>query len=110
MEANNNSKLHLNFAGSKKIFEVPLNYVGDVTLHWMIDYETEEIQYEIHYPLGFAKWFAFGFSDYGELAPADYCILWANWKNELYFEVYLRSQVTTALSVISWFIGFMVGC
>lgn len=41
--------------------------------------------FEIHIPFHFG-WFAFGFSNYGESFPADYCVLWYDWKKRMHFE------------------------
>lgn len=34
-----------------------------------------------------SSWFAIGFSEYGKLNPADYCIMWHDWHRETHFQV-----------------------
>ncbi|XP_044728574.1 tyramine beta-hydroxylase [Chrysoperla carnea] len=72
--------------GHDKIFDLTLDNIGKVKLYWKIDYPNKELQFEIHYYKNFAKWFAFGFSSYGELAPADYCVLWTYWNDTVVLE------------------------
>lgn len=48
-------------------------------LHWMLDYPTETITFEVHLPRIYLQWFAIGFSDRGDIFPADYCILTSGW-------------------------------
>ncbi|XP_014472863.1 PREDICTED: tyramine beta-hydroxylase isoform X1 [Dinoponera quadriceps] len=33
-----------------------------------------------------SSWLAIGFSDYGKLNPADYCIMWHDWHREAHFQ------------------------
>lgn len=69
-----------------QIFHVPLDENGLITLDWALDYSNKIIIFEIHIPSSFG-WFAIGFSDWGKLFPADYCVLWYNWKGHLQFQV-----------------------
>ncbi|CAH1132464.1 unnamed protein product [Ceutorhynchus assimilis] len=66
-----------------KIFNVSLNGDSSISLHWLIDYPKTKLAFEIHLPSEFG-WFAFGFSNYGEAFPADYCLLWRNLDGKLH--------------------------
>ena len=48
----------------------------------------EKIIAEVHYAAEEYSWFAVGFSNYGELKPADFCILWIDWHRETHLEVF----------------------
>ncbi|XP_078044761.1 tyramine beta hydroxylase isoform X2 [Augochlora pura] len=43
----------------------------------------ELIVVEVHFAGVDNTWFAIGFSNYGELKPADYCILWIDWHRKI---------------------------
>lgn len=62
------------------MFSVPLDATGSCTLYWRLDYERQALLVEVHATLPPRAWFALGFSDYGEPAPADYCVLWEDWR------------------------------
>lgn len=68
------------------MYHVALDKNGTMNLNWVLDYSKNEVIFEIHIPNDFG-WFAIGFSDSGELFPADYCILWRDWKHQIVFEV-----------------------
>nr|XP_022905446.1 dopamine beta-hydroxylase [Onthophagus taurus] len=70
---------------TEKVFHVPLDQNSSITMSWQVNYEKELLIFEIHLPSDFG-WFAFGFSDYGEPFPADYCILYHDWKQKLHFQ------------------------
>lgn len=79
----------ITFLGSyieNNIYHVPLNEDNLITLDWQIDYISENLIFEVHLPSNF-KWFAIGFSNRGELFPADYCVLWYNWKHNVHLQV-----------------------
>lgn len=52
-----------------------------------VDLMNELIVVEIHYVGNERSWFAIGFSDYGELKPADYCVLWPDWHQQIHLQV-----------------------
>ncbi|XP_077987007.1 dopamine beta-hydroxylase-like [Glandiceps talaboti] len=58
-------------------YNVPLNSYDDIHLSWEVDYSREEVIFRLErsnsYPTG---WFAFGMSDQGSLATADFLIWW----------------------------------
>ncbi|CAH1109286.1 unnamed protein product [Psylliodes chrysocephalus] len=66
----------------KKIFNVSLNGDSSINLHWILDYSYSNVIFEIHLPSDYG-WFAVGFSDRGNLYPADYCLLWKNVKGKV---------------------------
>ncbi|GJQ73025.1 putative oxidoreductase [Trypoxylus dichotomus] len=74
-----------NYIQNNYIYHVPLDEDNLVTLDWQIDYNQENLIFEVHLPTNF-KWFAIGFSDKGDLFPADYCVLWYNWKSDIHFQ------------------------
>ncbi|XP_071450350.1 dopamine beta-hydroxylase [Hetaerina americana] len=55
------------------------------TMYWRVEYGSEgKLYIEVHVPaLKPTSWFTVGFSDRGEPAPADYCILWVDWKGRV---------------------------
>lgn len=55
-------------------------------MSWMLDYSDGSVAFEIHIPPGYG-WFALGFSDRGDLFPADYCLLWEDLKGKLRLQV-----------------------
>lgn len=65
-----------------EVFHVALDQKNTITLDWIVNYNNKEVVFEIHYPYEYG-WFAVGFSNYGESFPADYCILWYDWKKRL---------------------------
>uniref|UniRef100_A0A6P7GAW1 Tyramine beta-hydroxylase n=1 Tax=Diabrotica virgifera virgifera TaxID=50390 RepID=A0A6P7GAW1_DIAVI len=67
---------------SSEIYHVSLNVDNSVKLYWTLDYSSETISFEIHIPQDYG-WFAIGFSDRGQLFPADYCLLWKNLKKKV---------------------------
>lgn len=72
-----------------EIFHVALKEDNSVTLDWIVNYITEQLQFEVHVPSNFG-WYAIGFSDRGELFPADFCILWYDWEKKLHFQVSVK--------------------
>nr|XP_012142347.1 PREDICTED: tyramine beta-hydroxylase [Megachile rotundata] len=63
------------------IHTVPLGSAA--TFHWRVDFMSEVIIAEVHYKGTDNTWFAIGFSNYGELQPADYCVLWVDWHRQI---------------------------
>lgn len=70
-----------NNSDKKDIHKVPLG--SEATFHWRVDFMNEMIIAEVHYIGVDNAWFAIGFSDYGELKPADYCVLWIDWHRQI---------------------------
>ncbi|KAI4495678.1 hypothetical protein M0802_008513 [Mischocyttarus mexicanus] len=62
------------------VHTIPLG--SEATFHWRVDLTSQLVNVEIHYIGDQNTWFAVGFSDYGELKPADYCILWTDWHQQ----------------------------
>lgn len=52
-----------------------------------VDLIDEKIIAEVHYVGEENSWFAIGFSNYGELKPADYCIIWMDWHRDVKIQV-----------------------
>lgn len=52
-----------------------------------VDFTGEMIVAEVHYTGADNTWFAVGFSNYGELKPADYCVLWVDWHRQVQLQV-----------------------
>ncbi|KAF5288049.1 hypothetical protein FQR65_LT12099 [Abscondita terminalis] len=67
------------------IYQVALDESSTISLAWSLDYGKEVVTFEVHLPSEFG-WFAIGFSDRGEEFPADYCVLWNDWKGHLRFQ------------------------
>ncbi|CAB3368735.1 Hypothetical predicted protein [Cloeon dipterum] len=64
-----------------RVFNIPLDPSGNITLHWLPDYSEEKVTFEVHFHTeSSAQWLAVGFSDYGETTLADYCLYWVDWK------------------------------
>lgn len=63
-----------------QVFSVPLDSSGQCTLYWSVDYRSSSLQVEVHFAAVAPAWFALGFSDYGAACPADYCVLWQDWR------------------------------
>jgi len=66
-----------------KVFNIPLDPAGNITLHWLPNYPSEEVNFEVHFKTtSTTQWLAIGFSDFGEIKPADYCLYWVDWKGK----------------------------
>lgn len=52
-----------------------------------VDLMNELAVVEVHYVGDDSSWFAIGFSDYGERKPADYCVLWSDWRRQMHLQV-----------------------
>ncbi|XP_057321265.1 tyramine beta-hydroxylase [Microplitis mediator] len=79
----------LNSAYGSKVNELPIHSVAlgsQATLFWRVEPTKEVIQFEIHFTAEERAWFAVGFSDRGEITPADYCILWSDWHLKVHFQ------------------------
>ena len=54
---------------------------GGVELSWTSD--KDNVEMEVRSVLANQDWLAIGFSDYGELTNADFCVLWRDWTQKL---------------------------
>jgi len=72
---------------SQQVYSIPLDSLGHKKLFWTVDYQIRRADFEIHTTLPPYGWFAIGFSDYGEIAPADYCVLWRDWRGHVSLQV-----------------------
>ena len=54
---------------------------GGLELSWTA--EEDNVELEVRSVLGAQDWLAIGFSDYGELNNADFCVLWRDWTQKL---------------------------
>lgn len=63
-----------------------------------VDLMNKQVIVEVHYVGNDSSWFAIGFSDYGELKPADYCVLWADWHLQIHLQV--RYLITSSINVV----------
>lgn len=50
---------------------------------------SEIIIAEVHYTSIDNTWFAIGFSEYGKLKSADYCVLWIDWHRQIQLQVFI---------------------
>ncbi|XP_066588301.1 dopamine beta-hydroxylase-like [Prorops nasuta] len=66
------------------IHDLPLG--SDSSFHWRVDLISKLIIAEVHYTAEENSWFALGFSDYGQLKPADYCVIWIDWHRQTRLE------------------------
>nr|BAO52001.1 tyramine beta-hydroxylase [Gryllus bimaculatus] len=71
-------------ARAAPVFRVPLDAAGRLALAWTPDEAARAVRFEVHAqaPPGTA-WLALGFSDFGAAAPADYCVLWRDWRGRV---------------------------
>ena len=70
------------------IYDVALDRNDSHHLYWRVNYEEEQIRFEIHSKglLG-SPWMAVGFSDRGEFPGADLCVFWTDWRKRIHFQV-----------------------
>lgn len=71
----------------KGVYYISLDSSANASMYWSLDYNQKYVRFEVHLPLRKWDWFAIGFSDYGELYPADFCILWTDRKWNTEFQV-----------------------
>ncbi|KAL3283755.1 hypothetical protein HHI36_017925 [Cryptolaemus montrouzieri] len=69
------------FQRENPVFHAPLDAQMGMMMHWVLDYPTKTIIFEIHLKQLKLQWFALGFSDRGNPYPADYCLLSAGWNH-----------------------------
>ena len=83
------------------VFQIGLDPQNLYRLFWTVDYQSESLTLEVRTVLNNEyDWFAIGFSDYGELFGADLCILWADRKRKLHFQV--RHQLFVVFAYNLW--------
>ncbi|BET00884.1 tyramine beta hydroxylase [Nesidiocoris tenuis] len=56
------------------IYELALDEDARHKLFWALDYENSNVKFEIHAHISKGEWFAFGFSDRGDMENGDYCV------------------------------------
>ncbi|XP_058796937.1 tyramine beta-hydroxylase [Phymastichus coffea] len=66
------------------VHSLPLG--SEASLHWRVEFASEQIAAEVHYAAEEYAWFAVGFSNYGEHKPADYCVLWVDWRRQTHLQ------------------------
>ena len=54
---------------------------GGVEVSWTV--EEDSLEMEVRSVLAHQDWLAIGFSDYGDLNNADFCVLWRDWTEKL---------------------------
>lgn len=89
-------------------FDISLDDDDDrIHLHWLPDYKRKRIFFSLHLTLLTQHdWFAFGFSNDGNITLADICILWTDHKNQYHFEVNtlpLSSHVVSSFMIFCFF-------
>ncbi|XP_075227699.1 tyramine beta hydroxylase [Lycorma delicatula] len=70
----------------QNFYQIPLDTSGNINLYWTLDYKLKQVNFEVHAKIKRKQWIAIGFSDYGDLENADYCVLWLNWKGKYKFQ------------------------
>ncbi|XP_003743549.1 dopamine beta-hydroxylase [Galendromus occidentalis] len=68
------------------VSSLQLDSVGNFNLFWQVDHSAKMVTFELKLQLHPSSWFAFGFSDRGNLSGADFCILWVDRKGDHHFE------------------------
>jgi hypothetical protein len=77
-------------SASPDVYTIPLDHEGSVSLFWIPDFDHEKVDFELHMKMDKtlnSPWIAVGFSDYGNMFPADFCIFWTDWKGETHLTV-----------------------
>ena len=58
-------------------------------MQWTPDFERQQIHFRVDISQSQPQsWFALGFSDRGDLAGADLCVAWEDWKGAFIIQVY----------------------
>ncbi|XP_037080255.1 dopamine beta-hydroxylase-like [Pollicipes pollicipes] len=55
----------------------------DLQMRWVVDYRREEVEIEVSAEISSSQWLGIGFSDRGDLAEADLCVLWVDWRRHV---------------------------
>ena len=61
-------------------FENSLKLDENITFSWRVSRDRGEIEVRAEVELDSQSWVGLGFSDYGEVAGADMCVLWRDWR------------------------------
>lgn len=72
---------------SSPVSSLQLDSFGQYQLFWQVDYQARVVTFELKLQLHPSSWFAFGFSDRGNLSGADVCVLWVDRRGQHHFEV-----------------------
>uniref|UniRef100_T1IHN6 DOMON domain-containing protein n=1 Tax=Strigamia maritima TaxID=126957 RepID=T1IHN6_STRMM len=67
------------------IFHLLLDRESQFEFFWDVHYETETVLMEIHSHVKPDDWLAVGFSDYGKIENADFCVFWVDEKGKTFF-------------------------
>ena len=73
-------------------FQIELNDTIGLTLFWHTDFDSQLVKFHVQFEnkniekYDF-RWFAIGFSDYGELNQADLCFMWQDEQEKEHFQV-----------------------
>ncbi|XP_050547587.1 dopamine beta-hydroxylase-like [Daktulosphaira vitifoliae] len=66
---------------SNRVYTVPLDESGGMTLYWTLDPSDQSVMFEAHLNVSSPfDWWALGFSNRGNYTEADFCIMWVDWK------------------------------
>ncbi|XP_046985785.1 dopamine beta-hydroxylase [Schistocerca americana] len=72
-------------ATAAPVYRLPLTGSGSASLAWALDYGGRQLRAEVHCSEP-ADWMAVGFSDRGDFAPADYCVMWRDWRGRVHMQ------------------------
>ena len=61
-------------------FDNSLQLGENITFSWRVSRDQGELEVSAEVELDSHSWVGLGFSDYGELAGADMCVLWRDWR------------------------------
>ena len=63
-------------------FDNSLQLGENITFSWRVSLDKGELEVraEVEVEVDSHSWVSLGFSDYGELAGADMCVLWRDWR------------------------------
>ena len=54
----------------------------DLKLDWEVDRERGEVEMMVEGVVEMMDWVGVGFSDYGDTAGADMCVVWTDWRGK----------------------------
>ncbi|XP_022668942.1 dopamine beta-hydroxylase-like isoform X1 [Varroa destructor] len=72
--------------GNSPVSSLQLDSFGHFYLFWQVDYQARVVTFELKLQIHPSSWFAFGFSDRGNLSGADTCVLWVDRRGQHHFE------------------------
>ena len=61
-------------------FDNSLQLGENMTFSWRVSRDQGELEVSAEVELDSHSWVGLGFSDYGELAGADLCVMWRDWR------------------------------